>query len=188
MPGMPDAPAIRPNARIDTELVMLVDVEDRVIGTAEKHAAHRSGALHRAFSVLIHNPAGNWLLQRRSPGKYHSGGLWTNAACGHPRPGEATEAAAGRRLEEELGFVCPLAYVTRVHYRSPLDHGMTEHELVSIYTGRHEGPVEPDPVEADAVRWIEPQELRRDMDAHPDRYTVWFRKYVTELWATLHAA
>ncbi|MEZ5905986.1 MAG: isopentenyl-diphosphate Delta-isomerase [Geminicoccaceae bacterium] len=185
---MPGAPKGRPKPRIDVERVMLVDAEDRVIGTAEKHAAHLSGALHRAFSVLIHDPAGKWLLQRRSPGKYHSGGLWTNAACGHPRPGEATEAAAGRRLEEELGFVCPLAYLTKVYYHSPLDHGMTEHELVSIYTGLHAGPVEPDPAEADAVRWIEPTELRRDLDAHPDRYTVWFRKYVTELWATLRAA
>ncbi len=169
-------------------MVMLVDTADRVIGTAEKYAAHRSGALHRAFSVLIRDPAGNWLLQRRSPGKYHSAGLWTNAACGHPRPGEATDAAAGRRLEEELGFACPLAYLTKVYYHSPLDHGMTEHELVSVYAGRHAGAVQPDPAEADAIRWIAPQELRRDIDAHPNRYTVWFRKYVTELWATLSAA
>lgn len=188
MPNTPDALEGRPKPRSGAEWLMLVDAEDRVIGTAEKHAAHRSGALHRAFSVLIHDPAGNWLLQRRSLGKYHSGGLWTNAACGHPRPGEATEAAAGRRLAEELGFACPLAYLTKVYYRSPLDHGMTEHELVSIYKGRHAGPVAPNPAEADAVRWIEPEELRLDIDAYPDRYTVWFRKYVTELWATLNAA
>lgn len=188
MPRTPDAQTSRIQPRVDTERLMLVDAQDRVIGTAEKHEAHRTGALHRAFSVLIHDHAGNWLLQRRSPGKYHSGGLWTNAACGHPRPGEATLAAAGRRLGEELGFVCPLAFVTKVYYRSPLDHGMTEHELVSVYTGRHAGVVAPDPVEADAVRWIEPRELRRDIGDHPDRYTVWFRKYVTELWATLNAA
>lgn len=180
--------ASRPQPLAGPEHLMLVDADDRVIGTAEKHAAHRSGALHRAFSVLIHDPEGNWLLQRRSPDKYHSGGLWTNAACGHPRPGEASHAAASRRLEEELGFVCPLTYVTRIHYRAALDRGMTEHELVSVFTGRHAGPVEPNPAEADAVRWIQPIALRRDIEDRPDRYTVWFRKYVAELWAALNAA
>jgi isopentenyl-diphosphate delta-isomerase len=170
------------------EQLLLVDEHDRVVGVEEKIAAHRSGALHRAFSVLIYDSEGRWLLQRRSPIKYHSGGLWTNAACGHPRPQEETKAAASRRLFEELRFTCSLRFVTKVHYRSALDHGMTEHELVSVFTGTYEGPIEPDPMEADAVRWIEPVALARDIVDHPERYTVWFKKYVTELWTTLNAA
>jgi len=170
------------------EQLLLVDADDRVIGVAEKLAAHRSGALHRAFSVLVHDHAGRWLLQRRALAKYHSGGLWTNAACGHPRPHETTAAAASRRLLEELRFSCPLTFVTKVHYRAPLDHGMTEHELVSVFTGRYQGHIDPDPAEADAIRWIEPAALQADMTDHPERYTVWFKKYVTELWTTLNAA
>jgi isopentenyl-diphosphate delta-isomerase len=177
---------IVPEGRV--EHLLLVDEDDCVLGVEEKFAAHRSGALHRAFSVLIYDHQGRWLLQRRSLRKYHSGGLWTNAACGHPRPSEATEAAASRRLFEELRFTCPLSFVTKVHYRSALDHGMTEHELVSVYTGTYEGPIDPDPREADAIRWIEPEQLVRDMDDHPERYTVWFKKYVTELWSALNAA
>ena len=169
------------------EHLLLVDEDDQVLGVEEKFAAHRSGALHRAFSVLVYDHEGRWLLQRRSVRKYHSGGLWTNAACGHPRPNETTEAAAGRRLFEELRFACPLSFVTKVHYRSALDHGMTEHELVSVYMGTYEGPIDPDPREADAVRWIEPAALAADMKDHPERYTVWFKKYVTELWSALNA-
>ena len=176
--GPPSAPPI--------EQLLLVDEEDRVVGVEEKLAAHRSGALHRAFSVLIYDRTGRWLLQRRSPGKYHSGGLWTNAACGHPRPHETTVAAAARRLFEELRFTSELTFVTKVHYRSALDHGLTEHELVSVFTGTYEGPIDPDPAEADATRWIEPAALAQDMEAHPERYTVWFKKYVKELWATLN--
>ncbi len=177
---------IVPEGRV--EHLLLVDEDDRVLGVEEKFAAHRSGALHRAFSVLIYDHQGRWLLQRRSLRKYHSGGLWTNAACGHPRPSETTEAAASRRLFEELRFTCPLSFVTKVHYRSALDHGMTEHEMVSVYTGRYEGPIDPDPREADAIRWIEPEQLVQDMDDHSERYTVWFKKYVTELWPVLNAA
>ena len=76
--------------------VVLVDDADREIGVADKLDAHRSGALHRAVSVFLFDPAGRLLVQRRALGKYHSGGLWTNSACGHPRPGEATADAARR--------------------------------------------------------------------------------------------
>ncbi len=179
---------MRHTATREFEQLILVDQDDRAVGVEEKHEAHRQGALHRAFSVLVYDDAGRWLLQRRALTKYHSGGLWTNAACGHPRPDEATEAAAARRLMEELRFTTELTFVTKVLYHAPLDHGMTEHEIVSVYTGRYQGPVDPDPGEADAVRWIEPDALARDMQDHPERYTVWFRKYVTELWTTLNAA
>src|ERR1700754_4943674 len=90
------------------EEVILVDKDDTPLGTMEKIEAHRQALLHRAFSVFIFNSKGEMLLQRRAPGKYHSPGLWTNACCSHPRPGEETIDAAARRLREELGFSTPL--------------------------------------------------------------------------------
>jgi len=81
------------------EMIVLVDADDRIIGTGEKIETHRKGALHRAFSVIVWNSAGRLLLQKRAKRKYHSGGLWTNACCGHPRPEEEIGAAARRRLE-----------------------------------------------------------------------------------------
>ena len=88
---------------VSEENVVLIDEEDRELGVGEKLAVHQSGALHRAFSVFAFNAAGELLLQRRALGKYHSPGLWTNSACGHPRPGETTGDAAARRFAEELG-------------------------------------------------------------------------------------
>ena len=83
--------------------VVLIDEADATLGEGEKLDVHRAGTLHRAFSVFAFNAAGELLLQRRALGKYHSGGLWTNSCCGHPRPGEATIDAARRRLGEEMG-------------------------------------------------------------------------------------
>ena len=100
------------------EQVILVDERDRALGVEEKLRAHRDGGmLHRAFSIFIRDPAGRVLLQLRSRRKYHFGGLWTNACCGHPRPGEATDRAAHRRLREELGFDVPLSEVSAFVYR-----------------------------------------------------------------------
>ena len=84
--------------------VILVDELDTPIGVMEKMQAHRKGVLHRAFSVLIFNDEGEMLIHRRALSKYHSGGLWTNACCSHPREGETTEESGHRRLMEEMGL------------------------------------------------------------------------------------
>jgi isopentenyl-diphosphate Delta-isomerase len=76
------------------EKVVLVDEDDNPTGTMEKMEAHEKGLLHRAFSVFIFNNNGDMLLQQRAFSKYHSGGLWTNTCCSHPREGEATIEAA----------------------------------------------------------------------------------------------
>ncbi len=92
------------SASTDDDLVVLVDDRDRATGTAGKLDAHRRGLKHRAISVLVRNSRGEFLLQQRAAGKYHSGGLWTNACCSHPRPGEDTADAARRRLLDEMGL------------------------------------------------------------------------------------
>lgn len=87
---------------------MLVNEQDMVTGTMEKMEAHKKGVLHRAFSVFIFNTRGEMLLQQRALNKYHSGGLWTNACCSHPKPDEDISNAAIRRLKEEMGFTTGL--------------------------------------------------------------------------------
>ncbi|NNK81326.1 MAG: NUDIX domain-containing protein, partial [Flavobacteriales bacterium] len=88
------------------ERVILVDESDRPQGLMEKMEAHEKAVLHRAFSVFVFDSEGRMLLQRRALEKYHSGGLWTNSCCSHPRENETTEEAAHRRLKEEMGFDC----------------------------------------------------------------------------------
>ena len=157
----------------DGERVTVVDALDRALGGAGKLEAHESGTLHRAVSVLVTDGDGRVLLQRRAAGKYHSAGLWTNSCCGHPRPGESAAAAAGRRLFEEMAVRCPLEPAGTFHYRAELPGGLVEHEIDHVFVGRWRGEPAPDPGEADAWRWAELAELRRDVCEHPARYTVW---------------
>jgi isopentenyl-diphosphate delta-isomerase len=81
------------------EEVILVNERDEALGLMEKMEAHEKGVLHRAFSVFVFNDKNQLLLQQRALGKYHSGGLWTNTCCSHPRSGETVEQAAQRRLK-----------------------------------------------------------------------------------------
>jgi isopentenyl-diphosphate delta-isomerase len=165
------------------EEIILVDEHDREVGFAEKLDAHRDGGrLHRAFSIVLFNARGEMLLQLRAAAKYHFGGLWTNACCGHPRRGEELEPAARRRLREELGIDAELREVFSFTYTATDPRsGLTENEFDHVLVGRFDGEVAPDPDEMDDVRWIDCAELERDLDARPEAYTPWFRRVVERL-------
>ncbi len=156
--------------------VILVDEQDKEIGTELKLKAHQDGKLHRAFSIFIFNSKGEMLLQKRSPGKYHSGGLWSNACCSHPEPGEMTESAAHRRLKEEMGFDCDLKEFFNFTYRAKLNGGLTENELDHVFVGNFDGEPKADPNEAEEVKWVNSEFLIRDIKRNPDKYTYWFRE------------
>jgi isopentenyl-diphosphate delta-isomerase len=158
------------------ERVILVDPHDVPVGTQEKQRAHQEGALHRAFSVFVFDAAGRMLLQRRAAGKYHSGGLWSNACCGHPRPGEETAAAARRRLREEMGVDCALEPAFTFLYRAEVGGGLTEHEFDHVFTALCNQQPHPDPEEVDEWRWVAPRELSAEVEAQPERFTFWFRE------------
>lgn len=154
--------------------MILVDPADAVLGAAPKLDAHRTGVLHRAFSVFVFDSRGDLLLQRRARTKYHSGGLWTNTCCGHPRPGEDAGRAARQRLREEMGFTCPLAAVGRFTYRADVGGGLEEHELDHVYVGVHDGVPLPSPVEVDAWRRCAIPMLEEEVRHAPGRFSAWF--------------
>jgi isopentenyl-diphosphate Delta-isomerase len=159
------------------EQLILVDERNRPTGVAGKTAVHKAGLLHRAFSIFIVDERGRILLQRRSLAKYHSGGLWANSCCGHPRPGERTISAARRRLNEELGFTSPLSFGFFARYRTELDHGMHENEFVYVYFGRLQAPPRPDPAEVADVECLSVDEIGRRLRQKPDAFAVWFQHY-----------
>ena len=168
--------------------VVLVDEHDRETGRAEKLEAHRRGQLHRAISILVHDGEGRQLLQKRQQGKYHSQGLWSNACCSHPRPGETPLDAATRRLREEMGFSCPLRFLFTTVYRHEVGNGLIEHELVHVFAGLYCGPVAPDSAEADGYQWLTFDDLIAEIAHAPDRYSAWLRIYLESHGGQIRAA
>lgn len=157
------------------EHLILVDAQDRELGSVEKMQAHLEGALHRAFSVFVFDDDKRLLLQKRAISKYHSGGLWSNTACGHPRPGETTIGAAHRRLREEMGFDCELHKAFEFIYRAELDGALVEHEYDHVFFGTHDGDPAPEPSEVEDWRWIGMDELRRRLLEEPQFYSYWLK-------------
>ena len=163
------------------DLVILVDAQDQQIGVEEKLQAHKSGKLHRAFSILLFNTTGELLLQQRALDKYHSPGLWTNTCCSHPRPGENIRQAATRRLQEEMGIHCSLNEIFDFIYQTQFDHGLIEHELDHVLIGEYEGEIAPNPIEVMAYRWQHLGALYREIKARPQQFTVWFRIMIDKI-------
>jgi isopentenyl-diphosphate delta-isomerase len=163
------------------EMVILVDENDKEIGTGEKMKTHKEGKLHRAFSIFIFNSKGEMLLQKRAKSKYHSGGLWSNACCSHPRPGEYLEQATHRRLKEEMGFDCDLQKAFHFVYKTNLDNDLTEHEFDHVFIGEYDGEVEINPNEAEDFKWVIMDSLKKDVEKNPENYTVWFKIALREV-------
>jgi isopentenyl-diphosphate delta-isomerase len=157
------------------EQVILVDESDQPLGVMEKMEAHRLAVLHRAFSVFIFNSQGEMLLQQRAQEKYHSAGLWTNACCSHPRPGEDTRAAALRRLREELGFTTDLQKLFEFTYRTAYDNGLTEFEFDHVFVGTYDREISPDRAEVSDYRYQSLSEIEAELLSAPETFTSWFQ-------------
>ncbi len=157
------------------EEVILVNEFDETLGMMEKMEAHEKGILHRAFSVFVINGKNELLLQQRALSKYHSGGLWTNTCCSHPRSAETALDAAHRRLQEEMGFDCELTKLLDFIYRAELDKGLIEHEFDHVFVGTWDGLPNINHQEVESFKWMDVEALEKDMAAHPEMYTEWFK-------------
>ncbi len=156
------------------EEVILVDKDDVEIGVMEKMEAHQKGELHRAFSIFIFNENDELMLQQRASSKYHSGGLWTNTCCSHPRKGESTEEAAHRRLKEEMGFDCELKEIFAFTYNTDVGQGLFEHEYDHVFIGKYNKVAEINTEEVEDYKFKKLSGLTMDVLMSPNDFTKWF--------------
>jgi len=157
------------------ENVILVNENDEQIGLMPKLEAHEKAVLHRAFSVFVLNSKNEIMLQQRAHQKYHSPLLWTNTCCSHQREGETNIEAGSRRLFEEMGFKTELKELFHFIYKAPFDNGLTEHELDHVMIGYYDESPLINSEEVEAWKWMAIDEVKYDMQEHPEIYTVWFK-------------
>ncbi len=160
----------------DTEPLILVDSQDRIVGYQSKQACHEGdGILHRAFSVFIFNNRGEVLLQQRSAQKQLWPGFWSNSCCSHPRQGEEMDQAAQRRLLEELSLNCKLKFLYRFQYQASFGEAGSENELCSVYIGKSDDSVVVNVNEIAGWRFISSAHLQRELAEQPEHFTPWFK-------------
>jgi isopentenyl-diphosphate Delta-isomerase len=173
----------------EAHLVELVDDAGQSVGECRVDEAHQPpGRLHRAFSVLLLDPGGRILLQRRAGGKTRFPLRWANACCGHPTPGQSVTDAANRRLGEELGIgPIPLTEIgVYVYQARDAVTGRVEHEYDHVLRGdlSPDVPLRPDPDEVAAVRWVTRDELAADLAHRPGEHAPWLDGVAGRLFLT----
>lgn len=180
--------------------IILVDDNDNEAGYGEKLEVHQKKLLHRAFSIFVFDWTNHkLLLQKRACSKYHSGGLWTNACCSHPRKNETMDACLNHRLKEELGLntdfhiVDPndcvflldgddtIYYCGKFKYFASFGE-IAEHEIDHVFLY---SPVMSllgladfsyDPNEIEELKWVTIEELTLWMEQSPEDFTAWFKR------------
>ncbi|HVN95561.1 MAG TPA: isopentenyl-diphosphate Delta-isomerase [Syntrophorhabdaceae bacterium] len=158
------------------DLLILVDKEDEIVGYEPKDMCHKGrGILHRAFSIFIFNEMGEFLLQRRSSSKPLWPQFWSNSVCSHPRKGETYEAAASRRLSEEIGLRADLSRLFKFRYQARFGHVGSENEMCVVFSGVSNGPVRADPKEIEEWKFIAIPELDEQLRKQPRTFTPWFK-------------
>lgn len=178
--------------------LILVNKNNQVIGYEEKLPTHKVGLLHRAFSLFIYSQEDEkFLLQRRSNGKYHSGGKWSNSCCSHPYKNETwyeslqrcvsdelnTELVLSKKIncqsnmspqfiDERLFFAGSFLYFSK--YAELSEH---EFDYVFIYTVDSNIPdVNFNSSEISEIKWLTLKEIDELLLKHKEEFTSWFPK------------
>ena len=144
-----------------TEYFDIVDDNDNVIGSALRSECHGDPSLvHRTAHVLVFNPAGQLLLQKRSIHKDIQPGKWDTSVGGHLDPGESYRDAAIREMAEELGIInVPIQFLYISKMRNEI-----ESENVATYLVVYDGSITFAEDEIDEVRFWPADEINSNID------------------------
>jgi len=169
------------------EYVILVDQNDNPIGKEDKVKCHLpNGKLHRAFSALVFNGEGKLLLTKRSESKMLWPNDWDGTVASHPRESETYVSSAERRMPEEIGISCKMNYVNKFEYHVPYKDIGSENEICATLIGKmgawesmnklgdqRSRMLEEFANEISDIKWIKPDELKKELEKNMDEYCPW---------------
>lgn len=166
------------------DLVVLLDAQGQPCGTADRSTVHSTQTpLHLAFSCYVVDTDGRVLVTRRALTKLTWPGVWTNACCGHPLPGERFEDAISRRLTQELGAraatIAPV--LPDFRYEAVDASGIRENEVCPVYVATLDGGLDPDPAEVMEHRWVDPLALAAVAANSPWLLSPWSVEQITQM-------
>jgi isopentenyl-diphosphate delta-isomerase len=164
------------------ELITAIDVDnDSGNYPIEKLDAHLRDVQHIAISIFVFRGS-EMLLQKRADTKYHSGGLWANTVCSHPRWLESADSCAARRLEEELGWSIPVEKFGEIAYHAQVGE-LYENEHVHCFYGLFDQSLDITAFNRDEVsdvKWLSIPGILQAIENSPEDFTEWFKIYMAE--------
>jgi isopentenyl-diphosphate delta-isomerase type 1 len=156
----------------DSDLIQIVDENDRPVGVATRGEAQQKGLLHRIARIVVYDENGNVLLQKRSSSRPTWPNCWDNSAAGHVDVGEDYITAARRELKEELGVDGKPEEIAYYKAEGELDgrkfNRFTTVFKVVLSSDTHFTPQED---EVSGLRWFSVDELNELVKSSPNEVT-----------------
>lgn len=185
------------------EECILVDKEDKIIGKDSKVNCHLGdGMLHRAFSVLLFNSAGELLIQKRAKEKITFPSIWANSCCSHPLHIQSeidgingAKRAAKRKMEQELGIdpeqidIEKLHYITKMRYKARADDTWVEYEIDYIFAMKRDVEINPNKIEIEETKYVNQNELELIFNDSKAKIGPWFKlikeNFLNDIWKSI---
>lgn len=160
----------------DAGQIVLVDENNKVLGTAPKLKAHSAETpLHRGFSVFLFDHQGNLLLQQRSKYKKTFPLVWSNSCCGHPRLNETNVDAAKRHLKNELGIENIEVFEVISDYRYKVGmNGIFENEICPVLVCFTDQKPTLNKDEVETIRWTAWKKFLKEIET--EDYSLWAKE------------
>ncbi|MGM7696850.1 isopentenyl-diphosphate Delta-isomerase [Microbacterium sp. A84] len=172
-------------------MVVLVDSNGCPVGIQSKETVH--GVItprHLAFSCHVVDADGRLLVTRRALEKKTWPGVWTNAFCGHPGPGETLESAVRRRAAFELGLTVDMIVCALPHfgYSARDASGIQENEHCPVFIAQAASVLDPNPAEVAETQWTTVSALTSATQAAPWAFSPWLIEHLPALTSHFAAA
>jgi isopentenyldiphosphate isomerase len=158
-------------------LIDVVDDRDEPIGTIARGDALREGVNFRTTHVFVFNAAGALLLQQLAPTRERYPGRWGSSVAAYVYAGESYEAAAVRRMAEEIGLNEPLTLVGAIRIQ---DNRSVK--FVTLFQTKADSVDIHDHEQIAILRYWTQGEIRSALEQSPELFTPTFQHlYLTLL-------
>lgn len=99
-----------------TEILDIIDSNNRVIGQCTKSEVYKKQLSHRVVHVMVCAEK-KVFIPRRALGLSYLPGFYCSSAGGHVRAGESSHQGALRELEEEVGLSGPIQLLDEIFFK-----------------------------------------------------------------------
>ncbi|MFA6049259.1 MAG: NUDIX domain-containing protein [Candidatus Micrarchaeia archaeon] len=154
-----------------TELLCVVDENDKVLGSQRRGKVHSSKAWHRGVHILLENEKGEIALQKRAHSKDKFPDKWDVSVSEHLLFGENYLQAAKRGLREEFGASAKLEEA--LYFRAR--YGRHDFMVNKLFYCKHDGWLSKNK-EMSKIAFLGKKELLEKLQKTPEKFASWARE------------
>jgi isopentenyl-diphosphate delta-isomerase len=154
----------------DDMILDVVNQADVPVGRIKREDVFAAQAGFRVAHVLILNSQEELLLQRLALSRKRNPGAWGSSVASYLFASESYQAAAGRRVREELGVMAPS--LTFLGKTEMMDEGCLK--FISIFTMNYDGPFIFDRSQIEQIEFVPSIRIPRMIDGDTRQFTPTF--------------